>query len=103
MSEATFQYAGATVELVDAATVLAAARVNPVDLMRKAKKVNQIHQNAVAFYERDKKADPETRAEEIYHRLQLGQSDRVSRWCPWARRDPSGRQGPSGRRRVRRT
>ena len=32
----TFEYAGATVELVDAATILAAARVNPVDLMRRA-------------------------------------------------------------------
>ena len=31
----TFEYAGATVELVDAATVLAAARVNPVDLLRR--------------------------------------------------------------------
>ncbi|HEX9999347.1 MAG TPA: ATP-binding protein [Actinoplanes sp.] len=31
-----FEYAGATVELVDAATVLAAARVNPVELMRRA-------------------------------------------------------------------
>src|SRR3954453_12714439 len=30
----TFEYAGATVELVDAATVLAAARVNPVELLR---------------------------------------------------------------------
>ncbi|MFD0524828.1 hypothetical protein [Paractinoplanes durhamensis] len=29
-----FEYAGATVELVDAATVLAAARVNPVELLR---------------------------------------------------------------------
>jgi len=32
----TFQYAGATVEMVDAATVLAAARVNPVELLRRA-------------------------------------------------------------------
>ncbi|XVV08141.1 ATP-binding protein [Actinoplanes sp. CA-131856] len=32
----TFDYAGATVELVDAATVLAAARVNPVELLRRA-------------------------------------------------------------------
>ncbi|MEU4237170.1 ATP-binding protein [Actinoplanes sp. NPDC026619] len=32
----TFEYAGATVELVEAATVLAAARVNPVDLLRHA-------------------------------------------------------------------
>ena len=32
----TFTYAGATVELVDAATVLAAARVNPVELLRRA-------------------------------------------------------------------
>ena len=32
----TFEYAGATVELVDAATVLAAARVNPVDLLRRS-------------------------------------------------------------------
>ncbi|WP_127507014.1 ATP-binding protein [Actinoplanes solisilvae] len=32
----TFEYAGATVVLVDAATVLAAARVNPVELMRRA-------------------------------------------------------------------
>ena len=32
----TFEYAGATVELVDAATILAAARVNPVDLLRRA-------------------------------------------------------------------
>jgi transitional endoplasmic reticulum ATPase len=32
----TFEYAGATVEMVDAATILAAARVNPVDLMRRA-------------------------------------------------------------------
>ncbi|MCA2218944.1 ATP-binding protein [Jidongwangia harbinensis] len=32
----TFEYAGATVELVDAATVLAAARVNPVELLRRA-------------------------------------------------------------------
>jgi transitional endoplasmic reticulum ATPase len=31
-----FEYAGATVELVDAATVLAAARVNPVELMRRS-------------------------------------------------------------------
>ena len=36
MSETSFQYAGATVELIDAATVLAAARVNPVELLRKA-------------------------------------------------------------------
>ncbi|TWG20473.1 hypothetical protein FHX34_1031, partial [Actinoplanes teichomyceticus] len=32
----TFEYAGATVELVDASTILAAARVNPVDLVRRA-------------------------------------------------------------------
>src|SRR3954447_25373430 len=32
----TFEYAGATVELIDAATVLAAARVNPVELLRRA-------------------------------------------------------------------
>jgi transitional endoplasmic reticulum ATPase len=32
----TFEYAGATVELVDAATVLAAARVNPVELLHRA-------------------------------------------------------------------
>jgi transitional endoplasmic reticulum ATPase len=32
----TFQYAGATVELVEPATVLAAARVNPVELLRSA-------------------------------------------------------------------
>jgi len=32
----TFAYAGATVELVDAATVLAAARVNPVELLHRA-------------------------------------------------------------------
>ncbi len=32
----TFEYAGATVELVDAATILAAARVNPVELLRRA-------------------------------------------------------------------
>jgi transitional endoplasmic reticulum ATPase len=31
-----FEYAGATVELVDAATVLAAARVNPVELLRRS-------------------------------------------------------------------
>ncbi|MEV4347424.1 ATP-binding protein [Actinoplanes sp. NPDC049596] len=39
MSEArargeVFEYAGATVELIDAATVLAAARVNPIELLR---------------------------------------------------------------------
>nr|WP_221377162.1 ATP-binding protein [Actinoplanes polyasparticus] len=32
----TFEYAGATVELIDAPTVLAAARVNPVELLRRA-------------------------------------------------------------------
>lgn len=32
----TFEYAGATVELVDPATILAAARVNPVELLRQA-------------------------------------------------------------------
>ena len=32
----TFEYAGATVEMVDAATILAAARVNPVDMLRRA-------------------------------------------------------------------
>jgi transitional endoplasmic reticulum ATPase len=32
----TFEYAGATVELVEPATVLAAARVNPVELLRRA-------------------------------------------------------------------
>ena len=32
----TFEYAGATVEVVDAATILAAARVNPVELLRRA-------------------------------------------------------------------
>jgi transitional endoplasmic reticulum ATPase len=32
----TFQYAGATVEIVDAATLLAAARVNPVELLRRS-------------------------------------------------------------------
>jgi transitional endoplasmic reticulum ATPase len=31
-----FEYAGATVELVDASTILAAARVNPVELVRRA-------------------------------------------------------------------
>jgi transitional endoplasmic reticulum ATPase len=31
----TFEYAGATVELVDAPTILAAARVNPVDLLHR--------------------------------------------------------------------
>jgi transitional endoplasmic reticulum ATPase len=36
MTETSFQYAGATVELVDAATILAAARVNPVEVLRKA-------------------------------------------------------------------
>jgi transitional endoplasmic reticulum ATPase len=32
----TFAYAGATIDLVDAATILAAARVNPVELLRQA-------------------------------------------------------------------
>jgi len=32
----SFEYAGATVEMVDAATILAAARVNPVELLRRA-------------------------------------------------------------------
>jgi transitional endoplasmic reticulum ATPase len=32
----TFDYAGATVELVDAVTILAAARVNPVELLRRS-------------------------------------------------------------------
>ncbi|MBB2943904.1 transitional endoplasmic reticulum ATPase [Actinoplanes lutulentus] len=41
MSEArpgseTFEYAGATVEIVDAVTLLAAARVNPVELLRRS-------------------------------------------------------------------
>jgi transitional endoplasmic reticulum ATPase len=31
----TFEYAGATVEMVDAGTILAAARVNPVELLRR--------------------------------------------------------------------
>jgi transitional endoplasmic reticulum ATPase len=31
----TFEYAGATVELIDAPTILAAARVNPVELLRR--------------------------------------------------------------------
>jgi transitional endoplasmic reticulum ATPase len=31
-----FTYAGATIDLVDAATILAAARVNPVELLRPA-------------------------------------------------------------------
>src|SRR3954452_21029420 len=31
----TFEYAGATIELVDAPTILAAARVNPVELLRR--------------------------------------------------------------------
>ncbi|MEV6597564.1 ATP-binding protein [Actinoplanes sp. NPDC051346] len=33
---ATFQHAGATVEIVEAGTILAAARVNPVELLRRA-------------------------------------------------------------------
>jgi transitional endoplasmic reticulum ATPase len=32
----TFEYGGATVELIDAATILAAARVNPVELLRRS-------------------------------------------------------------------
>jgi transitional endoplasmic reticulum ATPase len=32
----TFEYAGATVEMVDAGTILAAARVNPVELLRRS-------------------------------------------------------------------
>ena len=36
MTETSFEYAGATVALVDAATLLAAARVNPVELLRQA-------------------------------------------------------------------
>ena len=32
----SFQYAGATVEIVEAGTILAAARVNPVELLRRA-------------------------------------------------------------------
>jgi transitional endoplasmic reticulum ATPase len=32
----TFEYAGATVEIIDADTILAAARVNPVELLRRA-------------------------------------------------------------------
>ena len=32
----SFEYAGATVEMIDAATILAAARVNPVELLRRA-------------------------------------------------------------------
>ncbi|AGZ43452.1 ATP-binding protein [Actinoplanes friuliensis] len=32
----SFEYAGATVEIVDATTILAAARVNPVELLRRA-------------------------------------------------------------------
>jgi transitional endoplasmic reticulum ATPase len=32
----TFEYAGATVELIDAGTILAAARVNPVELLRRS-------------------------------------------------------------------
>ena len=40
----TFQHAGATVELVDASTVLAAARVNPVELLRGATWPAPVHQ-----------------------------------------------------------
>jgi transitional endoplasmic reticulum ATPase len=36
MPETTFHYAGATIQLVDAATILAAARVNPVEVLRRA-------------------------------------------------------------------
>jgi cellulose synthase operon protein C len=47
---------------------------------RMTRKVPRIHRNAVAFYE--PADDPESRAEEIYHRLQLGQSGKAvgKRW-----------------------
>ncbi|QEH31752.1 hypothetical protein OJF2_02170 [Aquisphaera giovannonii] len=51
-----------------------------------AKMARRIHRNAVTFYERF--PDLESRAEEIYHRLQLGQSQKAlqQRWLPGVER-----------------
>ncbi|MBU2665329.1 ATP-binding protein [Actinoplanes bogorensis] len=54
----TFDYAGATVELVDAATVLAAARVNPVELLRRATWPSPVQRVDLTVSSADRKDGP---------------------------------------------
>jgi hypothetical protein len=55
-----------------------------LDLLKQdqPEQVTQIHEKAVSFYQ--EYSDPISRAEEIYHRLQLNQSERTisARWLP---------------------
>ncbi len=54
----TFEYAGATVELVDAPTVLAAARVNPVELLQRTAWPAPITRVGLTVTSADKTAGP---------------------------------------------
>jgi transitional endoplasmic reticulum ATPase len=54
----TFEYAGATVELIDAATLLAAARVNPVDLLRRASWPDPVRRVDLSVASGDRPAGP---------------------------------------------
>jgi transitional endoplasmic reticulum ATPase len=54
----TFQYAGATVELVEPAVVLAAARVNPVELLRRADWPSPVHRVDLTVSSEDRPAGP---------------------------------------------
>jgi Cdc6-like AAA superfamily ATPase len=57
-----------------------------IELLRKSEKerVAEIERAAVAYYEKRSATDPEERAEEIYHRLGLGQpaAEVIPRWMP---------------------
>jgi transitional endoplasmic reticulum ATPase len=54
----TFQYAGATVELVEPAVVLAAARVNPVELLRRADWPSPVHRVDLTVSSEDRPGGP---------------------------------------------
>jgi transitional endoplasmic reticulum ATPase len=53
-----FEYAGATVEMVDAATLLAAARVNPVELMRRTSWPSPVQRVDLTVTSADRPAGP---------------------------------------------
>ena len=58
MTETKFEYAGATVTLVDAATLLAAARVNPVELLRNASFPEPVQRVELTVSSADAQAGP---------------------------------------------
>ncbi|MET0495501.1 MAG: ATP-binding protein [Actinoplanes sp.] len=74
----SFEFAGATVEIVDAATILAAARVNPVELLRRATFPPPVQRAALTVSSADTDSGPvHVFAAEISTTSDVPQRDRI--------------------------